>query len=576
MNRAVLAWSVCASVMGGALTGPAASVAQEATRTHLSARQLLQAGLGEEAASEPVKCGFPLITRALRDRASLAPDLSHALSSLMARPVMQTTRSSGSFRVHYDTTGSDAPALLDPTSDYQRIPGTHHAYADSVLSILSFVHLLETESLGYLPPPSDGTLGGGPECDVYVMNLTDVYGNQGYGETTPDVGVPNGGRATSWISIDNDFSFVTPAANKGLPALRVTVAHEYHHAIQVGSYGYWTTDVYFYELTSTWLEDVAYTDVNDYYNYLNASWGHFRNPGTVFASGSDLIMYSRSIWGIFVAKTYGSDVMRRCWELIADMPPVDAIDAALKERSSSFAEAYSLWTIWNYHTAERSDPVQFYPEGGNYPKVVQVRSDFTPPSRRIDGQLGPLAARYHQVFVPASPTTVADTVTLLLANVDVTGAAASIPAQPYSYLLADSKVDPSYVQAGLTLYAKLAVSEPQKWYPVSIRRDSIVSGRTLALEEGEAFPNPFFPDGSNGVLVPLTATAKVTGTMYVYDPSMGLVWKGDVQSSYQNGAEVVRWDGRTSRGEIASSGVYVYAIDLGTRVVTGKIAVVRR
>jgi len=72
-------------------------------------------------------------------------------------------------------------------------------------------------------------------------------------------------RWTSDIDIDNDFIGSKYNA-KGIQALRVTAAHEFHHAIQYG-YGWWG-ERYPYELTSTWMEDVVYTDVNDYYQYL--------------------------------------------------------------------------------------------------------------------------------------------------------------------------------------------------------------------------------------------------------------------------------------------------------------------
>ena len=112
-----------------------------------------------------------------------------------------------------------------------------------------------------------------------------------YGETTPETpldGGRDGGRFVTYMSVHNDFSFVTPDSLKGLPALKVTLAHEFHHAIQLGGYGYWTNQVYFHELTSTWMETVAYPGIPDYLHYLRASWGHFRNPGTPFTSSTCL------------------------------------------------------------------------------------------------------------------------------------------------------------------------------------------------------------------------------------------------------------------------------------------------
>ena len=43
------------------------------------------------------------------------------------------------------------------------------------------------------------------------------------------------------MNIDNDFQFFTARVD----GLRVTIAHEFFHAIQFGAYGYWSTDLYF-------------------------------------------------------------------------------------------------------------------------------------------------------------------------------------------------------------------------------------------------------------------------------------------------------------------------------------------
>ena len=110
------------------------------------------------------------------------------------------------------------------------------------------------------------------------------------------------------MRIHHDFSFVNPAANRGLPGLRVTLAHELHHAIQIGNYGYWESDQYFYVMTSVWMEDAVYTDVNDYYQYLRSSSGHFRHPEISFTS-NDFVVYSRGIWCQFLEKKFGRPII---------------------------------------------------------------------------------------------------------------------------------------------------------------------------------------------------------------------------------------------------------------------------
>jgi len=192
-------------------------------------------------AVQPDKCGLHVIASAMQHQRELSPGQRNALSILQTRPSLDTSIVADRFRVHFDTTGLNTPALLD--SSHTRIPGTAFAYADSVAAIAAYVYSYETSILGFPPPPSDGGLGGGPEYDIYIEDL----GVGLYGLTTPDIDVVEGGTSSTFIEIQSDFSFVNPPGNRGLPAMRVTIAHEFIHAIQIGNYGFWCTDVWFHE-----------------------------------------------------------------------------------------------------------------------------------------------------------------------------------------------------------------------------------------------------------------------------------------------------------------------------------------
>ena len=167
------------------------------------------------------KCGLPAISYAIRNRNRLTPEVLTALDVILTRPENQKSVLLGNIRVHYDTTGIDAPAMLD--SLYQKIPGSADQYADSVAAIANYCETFEKQVLGYLPIPSDGNAGGGPEHDIYVTSLND------YGYTSPDsvlTSKPDGGDGGTWTSfttIDNSFQFVNPPINKGMPGLRVTL-----------------------------------------------------------------------------------------------------------------------------------------------------------------------------------------------------------------------------------------------------------------------------------------------------------------------------------------------------------------
>lgn len=527
--------------------------------------------LGQDpGAGEPVKCGFPLLVGARRQIRALTPEVRAAAEGLLARPVLQTSILLYGFRIHFDTVGTDAPVLLDAQG--QRIPGTAFAFAESTATSLAYVESVEIGQLGYPPPVPDGTEGGGPEPDVYIMDL----GNS-YGMTNPDIDLPAGGRSSSYITIDNDFAFVRPVANRGIPALKVTIAHEYHHLIQIGNYGLWPDDIYFYEITSTWLEDVVYTDVNDYYNYLRSSSSQFRMPDVAFTSNS-LIEYSRAVWGHFIAKAYGAAMMRRSWEFVREERPLQAIDAALREGGSSFALAFAEWACWNYYTGSRADPAKYYPEGANYPEIAQGVSEFVAPSTTLTGSVQPTGVRYHQVFIPRSPG-VSDTLSVAPVNCDLNSAlAVSTGTQSYTVFIRSDQPDASFRQTGAGVYAKFAADNPSLWSVwFFVGRNSFQPFGAGSLAEGTAFPNPWIVDGSTSVSIPVDGTVPLTGRLQVYDASMKLVHASEDRRLVGATRQYCAWDGITDNGRLVASGIYVYFLVLSDgRTITGKIAVLRR
>lgn len=533
---------------------------------------LIAALSGADSAGAPTKCGFVIVSEALRQRSGLTPETQAMLQLLMVRPMLQTSVANGIFRVHFDTLGVNTPALLDGSG--ARIPGTARAYADSVAGILNRVAADLEARHGFQLPPGDGALGGGPEYDVYIEELSSEYGR-----TTPDIDIPDGATVTSFIEIDNDFSFVYPDSNKGLPGLRVTIAHEFHHAVQIGGYAYWQSEVYFHEITSVWVEELLFTEVNDYYLYLRSSAGHFRSPHVSFTT-SDLISYSRGIWGIYLEKRFGSGLMRTIWEECRETRPTQAIDVTLRQPSlnSSMTAAFTDWALWNYWTGTRSKGTTYYPEAPAYPEIVQIPTEFVPPATTISQKLPPLATRYHQVLVP-SGTGLMDTVTLALNNVDYPSALSGglVPIS-YTWRLAATPVDPSYRQTKAGIYVKLEVADPLVWTAWFIEDSLANSGESLAsLEEGTAFPNPFTPDGSKVLYIPVDDIAPVSGSLSIYSGSMDRVYESGLLRSSGVTRQLFSWDGRTSSGQPVPTGIYIFVLSLdGGKTVRGKIAVIRK
>lgn len=527
---------------------------------------LVSAWMGGGQDTMQNKCGFPAVTYALQHRHELPSSLRLSLAVVLSRPATQKSILAGSFRIHFDTIGVNAPAILD--SNGMRIPGTSNQFADSVAAVLRHVLRFETDSLGYLPPPPDNGMGGGNEYDVYIQEL----GGSSYGSTTPEVAInnkPDGGTFTSFIVIDNDFDFVSPARNRGLPALRVTIAHELHHAIQIGNYGYWQNDRYFYEMTSVWLEDVLYTDVNDYYQYLRGSPGnpgHFLRPDISFTSNS-FIMYSRGVWCHYLAKRFGRDVILRMWEEIRNARPLTAMDAALASApyGATLRSAFAEWGAWNYFTKSRSDSILYYPEGAYYPEIVPALRDYTPPQRTIEDQVNPFGSRYYSIT-----SSQGQTLTLVVTNLN-TQAALNQNTTPFSYslLLNQNRPDESYLTTGANIFVKISVGDPTNWFV-----KDLFGVPTL----DEVFPNPFISDGRGMIRFPINSILQQTGTLTVFSSSMDLVFTAQQLSETvpHLGRQAFGWNGRTLDGNLAASGVYFYVLETPLQTLRGKFVVVRK
>ncbi len=529
----------------------------------IEVRSLIRSALGVRTDSSGiVKCGFGLSMAAYRARATASADLQPLLQHLLSRVERQKQRTSGYFTVHYDTTGNSAPALLD--ASYARIPGTSEAFVDSVLTIANRVYAFEVDTLGYAAPPSDGTAGGGPEYDIYIMDLGSEYG-----ETMPEVQLdmkPDGGTFTSYETIDNDFVFVSPDSNRGIPAMKVTVAHEFHHAIQLGSYGFWTSELFFYELSSTWMETMAFPEVPDYLNYVRSRNGQLQNPGTPFTEANGLIEYSRCLWGIYLAAEFSPAIMLEVWQQIRYNEPLGAQESVFERHSTNFASVFSEWNIWNYYTADRARPASYYPKGSLYPLVAATGIDFIPASGQqpFDGSLPSLSARYYEISAQS------DTAMIIITNLDVaTALSTSIPSRPYTMTLSNSAIGAGFEHVADGCFFAMTYDDPTVWKAwVVAGGSSVVSG----LKEGIPFPNPFRNSGTGKLYIPADGTS---GTLRIYNNAMGLVYENQVRAGLMFGKTVFAWDGRTLRGDLATSGVYFFTLEYSGTSVTGKFVILR-
>jgi len=241
----------------------------------------------------PIKCGFGIIADAKIHFDEFSTEQQNKISKILSRPERQKSLVSpaGLFRIHYDTTGLNTPNY------FYGNPNNIQLSIDSLAMAFDSTYFFEVDYLNYNPPPNDDGDGGDNLFDIYITNL----GYYGFTEWE----LNNNNQNKSYIEIDNNMNFYT----NGINAVRATAAHEFHHAIQVGSYSdNMSGNTYYFELTSTSMEEFVFSNVNDYYGYLS---GFFNNPGrrfTFYDGSGNGGGYDRSIWNIFLKEKFEQEM----------------------------------------------------------------------------------------------------------------------------------------------------------------------------------------------------------------------------------------------------------------------------
>ena len=331
------------------------------------------------------KCMTILLSRIHNMWEEFSESQQKALSTFAFRPRLDLSYVSpgGLFRVHYDTSGTNAVSQADLNSD--GIPD----YVERTAEYLEQAYDIQNTQMGFKDPPRDNV--DGPEWDAYIENLPNTYG-----WTTPDVQVGfNPDRYTSFIRLDNNY---THTFSTGLDGLKVTAAHEYFHVVQFGyvsrdeDNNAYPDDAYIMEASATWMEDVVYDGVNDYVNYLDT---FFERTNVQFDKADGWREYGLSIWFHFLEKRYpGFNLPRLFWEAMENYAPMPAFDIILQNQGTSFGTQLNLFHAWNYMTGSRADTIRFYPEGHLYPETVLDDSQVFDQDTMTTTTIRPSAARY--------------------------------------------------------------------------------------------------------------------------------------------------------------------------------------
>jgi hypothetical protein len=551
---------LCTSLLLAAVaTAPAQSgdLRRATTAEILRAAVRTEAGPGAPAISSAggphQKCGL-WVGQAVRARWDDFTESERLrLSAFLAPPSLQKTRTMGRFRVHYDTTGFNAAAMLDLNE--VRIPNSADQFADSVGAVFNDVYAREIDELGYPSPIQPGET----VYDIYVSDLP-YYGltqtNGRIGSTLPV-------RSTSYIEIENDFRFYY---SPGIAGLKVTAAHEFHHAIQFAGYGVWPGEEYLMEMTSTWMEDVLYDEVNDYIQYLRDPYaptavprGQFDTPELEFTHVDLIIQYSRMIWCKYLEQKHSRALIRRIWERTQLEPPIEAMDGALGEVGSSIRQAFLEWSAWNFRTGPNADTVNGYEESAAFPPMrIRAQYAYAPPSRVYPDTIMAMSSGYHIVTVGGRQMLV------ILSNVDL-----AIPGGPraFRYEMQDAE-EVSFKRLSNGISVRVAAADPEHW----VSQENVPS----VVSDVVVYPNPFVRGSSPRVTFRLPVTpASEHASLLVLSVGLDRMFAGEVPVVQLRPLESsVQWGGKDEAGVDAPSGIYLFVIRVDGKEYTGKFTVI--
>lgn len=513
------------------------------------------------------KCGLGLMFQLRSQIKNMSSKQKDRLSALLSPPILQVDTIIGKFRIFYDTTGVNTPALLD--DQFQRIAGTWSAYVDSLGRYLNYTWNYFVDNLGYDSPPFQS---GNNYYNIYIEELYTPY-NPLYGETVFQESDRYGSfippRFTSYIRIDNDFKDLK---SEGIAGLSVTCAHELHHAFQLGSYGYRENDIYFYEITSTWMEELLFPDVNDYLQYLRGSLGYpkgqFLYPDVSFTSSSWMVSYSRAIWGKYIQKKYSPLVMRNSWNYFRQKNALNAIDEALAEVGSSFRKSFLEWTIWNNNTGPGCDTTLYYDDGKYFPQIKSnAPIEYISDMRAFSDSLENLSSVYQPVCLLKSISDNCNSspqMMVIVTNLNSTYPAGTI--FTFNYELSP-RGGWDYKELSNGIFTRLNVPDPENWSS----QESIPS----IVSDIVVYPNPFKPQNMKPLTFRLPPTKKDNVNLSIFTSSMDKVIQKDLDVMSQNYEPYISWDGHDESGRLVASGIYFYALKLNDKEYIGKFAVIK-
>ena len=552
--------------------------------------------------SGPYKCATPIMMETRFKFESLSPQAQVILKNYLKQPasdfIYRTPE--GNFAIHYDTAGVDS--VYKPHADIIYKDGVPD-YVNRCGWILEEVRTFQIDTLGYQPPP----LGGDKRYHVYLKSMNYL------GLTYPSdfIDYPS---CKSYIVLKSSYQSTSYPDQYDL--MRIAAAHEFFHAIQ---FGYDCTEMtiggennpYWFEISSVWMEDVAYDYVNDYLDFLPYFFLYPHYSLEAFSSDFPDMRayhpYASSIWAFYLSEKYGVDVIRKIWIKCgeeAGYNTIEATNSVLDSLGSSYDDAFREFTLWNFFTNSRADTVNFYSEGNLFDAdskinpVIGHNHHFSSQDSFCQSEVSHPPEYLGSNYIFFHPHTSPGGARLYFYGDSTAAWRVSLigyrPSQPvyFSELILDSLQNGFSEVFDAHLYVNLVMvpavisksggswnfSYAGKWDPLLVGvEEEEEEQKNSGFDLTQNYPNPFNPTTTIHYTVhgsQFIVHNPIHTTFVVYN-ILGQKIRTLVNEVKLPGEYKVVWDGKDEKGNSLSSGVYFYRLEIGDRSEVKKMLLVR-
>ena len=294
------------------------------------------------------KCLTPLLLAGLNNYEKLNVQAKKLIDNRKERPTFEGTEeifTLDNFAYHYTTDGPGDESVDSADANQNGFPD----YVDFVASIFTEATQFYHEFNGLALPPNDNEEHNGAYYDIYISGKAAGTGTYGFVQPedmimdNPNTSAVELDATTSFMVIRNNFDgFITVGPN----AVRVTVAHEYLHAIQFGYFS--INNTWLFEGSATFAEEWLYPGIDDNFQYLDDLFSRTDiamniEPGEV--PEFDGFWYSSWVFFKHMTEHTANDIIIDILKEGVSVLALDAIETALQGYDRDFLESFGDYLV---------------------------------------------------------------------------------------------------------------------------------------------------------------------------------------------------------------------------------------